>query len=270
MLAAFEFQSRQTYGAEMKKKPLFPDRIDECNALKTIFMAKRKELGLTQEKAAEALGMNQGSFSHYLNGRNSLNVEFAAKVAKLLQVPVSEFSPRLAGVIQKMGEANASLSEAAYQHIKQYAEIAESNVMPAVQPWKAPRRYPLISWIAAGSRAESPTNLVPERAEDYYESTENAGEHGYWLEVKGASMTAATNPSFPEGTRILVQPEGFDLISGKYYIAQHVDGETTFKQYVYDAGWEYLAPLNPAFRTIDMDDSWEVIGRVIDARIPGL
>ncbi|SDI40953.1 Peptidase S24-like [Pseudomonas abietaniphila] len=128
----------------------------------------------------------------------------------------------------------------------------------------------MISWVAAGARAESPTNLVPERAEEYYESTENAGNHGFWLEVKGASMTAASNPSFPEGTRILVQPEGFEVVSGKYYVAQHSDGEATFKQYVHDAGWDYLVPLNTSFKTVEMDENWEIIGRVVDARIPGL
>lgn len=266
MLAAFEFHSRQTYGAPMKKKELEPIAKQECAALKAIFMEKRKALGLTQEKAAEALGMNQGSFSHYLNGRNSLNTPFAVQVAHLLQVPVEAFSPRLAKLIHTMTQAvsGEGLAE------KHQGERDGTNVAPVSQPWRAPRRYPLISWVAAGARAESPAGLVPVNSEEYIASTENAGDGGYWLEVKGASMTASTNPSFPEGTRILVQPEGFDLVSGKFYIAQHVDGETTFKQYVYDAGWEYLAPLNPAFRTVNMDDSWEVIGRVIDARIPGL
>ncbi|MGA4815423.1 S24 family peptidase [Pseudomonas aeruginosa] len=74
----------------------------------------------------------------------------------------------------------------------------------------------------------------------------------------------------PPGTPILVQPEGFDLISGKYYVAKHSDGETTFKQYVYDAGVKYLVPLNKAYRTLEMDDDWEIIGRVIDAKVPGL
>lgn len=254
----------------MKKKTLAPDRIEECNALKSIFWEKRKELGLTQEKAAEALGMNQGSFSHYLNGRNALNVEFAARAAKLLGVPVSSFSPRLAGVIDMMGEANASLSEQAYNHIKHYAEIAESNVLPAQQPWKTPRNYPLISWIAAGERAESPQSSDSPNAIERLQSTENAGEYGYWLTVKGSSMTHSGSPSFPEGTRILVRPEGFDLISGKYYVARHRDGEKTFKQYVKESGIAYLVPLNTAFKPVEVDDDWEIIGRIIDAKLTGL
>lgn len=266
MLAAFEFESRWTYGAAMKKKELDSIAKQECAALKAIYMEKRHALGLTQEKAAEALGMNQGSFSHYLNGRNSLNTPFAVQVANLLQVPVEAFSPRLAKLIASMTQAVSG--EGLVD--KHQGERDGSNVSPVQLPWRASRRYPLISWVAAGARAESPDNLVAVNTEEYLPSTENAGDGGYWLEVKGASMTSVTNPSFPEGTRILVQPEGFDLVSGKYYIAQHVDGETTFKQYVYDAGWEYLVPLNLSFKAVSMDDTWEIIGRVIDAKIPGL
>ncbi|WP_019360543.1 LexA family protein [Pseudomonas asplenii] len=250
----------------MKKKELEPLAKQECAALKAIFMEKRKALGLTQEKAAEALGMNQGSFSHYLNGRNSLNTPFAVQVAHLLEVPVEAFSPRLAKLITSMTKAvsGEGLAE------KHKGERDGSNVAPVPQPWRAPRRYPLISWVAAGARAESPDYFLPSASEEYLASTENAGEHGYWLDVKGPSMTAPSNPSFPEGTRILVRPEGFDLVSGKYYIARHIDGEKTFKQYLYDAGSAYLVPLNPSFKPIEMDHNWEVIGRVIDAKIPGL
>lgn len=142
------------------------------------------------------------------------------------------------------------------------------NVEIALQPSRAPQTYPVISWVAAGLRAESPDNCMPGAADEWLPSTENAGPHGYWLIVKGPSMTAATPPSFPEGTPILIMPEGFDLVSGKFYIAKHRDGETTFKQYIYDAGREYLMPLNAKFEPVEMDAAWDVIGRVIDAKQP--
>lgn len=84
-------------------------------------------------------------------------------------------------------------------------------------------------------------------------------------------MTSDTPPSFPEGTPILIQPEGFDLISGKFYIAQHtISGEHTFKQYVRDAGVGYLVPLNPKYDTVPLDGTWEITGRAIDAKITGM
>lgn len=142
------------------------------------------------------------------------------------------------------------------------------NVEMALQPSRVPQTYPVISWVAAGQRADSPDNFIPGDAEDWLPSTENAGPHGYWLITKGPSMTSPTPPSFPDGTPILIKPEGFDLISGKFYIAKHRDGETTFKQYIYDSGREYLVPLNKEFKQVEMDDAWDVIGRVIDAKQP--
>lgn len=66
-----------------------------------------------------------------------------------------------------------------------------------------------------------------------------------------------------------MQPEGFDILNGKLYVAKLIDsGETTFKQYVRDAGVEYLRPLNPSYRVMTIDSNVVLIGRVIDARPP--
>lgn len=89
----------------MSKKPLPQDKKDECLRLKTIFNLKKSELGLTQEKLAHALEMNQSSVSHYLNGVNPLNTSVAASFAKILQVDVAEFSERLAEEMEKIAQA---------------------------------------------------------------------------------------------------------------------------------------------------------------------
>lgn len=145
----------------------------------------------------------------------------------------------------------------------------DANVYPTIEPTRRTRTYPLISWIAAGSWAESCDLYMPGDGEDFIESLENAGDHGYWLEVDGDSMIPLAGFAFNPGMRILVQPEGFDVISGKLYIAKLLlTGETTFKQYVRDGGTEYLRPLNPDYKTIVMDENIKLIGRVIDARPP--
>jgi SOS-response transcriptional repressor LexA len=145
-----------------------------------------------------------------------------------------------------------------------------NNVVSMVQPYKEEGTYPLISWIAAGEMAESPDNFAPGDSDERLESSANAGKHGYWLEVRGRSMISPTDGhSFVPGMRILVQPEGFDVISGKLYIAKITNtGETTFKRYIRDAGVEYLEPLNPQFETIKIDNNVSIIGRVIDAKLP--
>lgn len=179
--------------------------------------------------------------------------------------------PTLADLELISSVLNVSVSELTYGDV-----IEHGNVAPAPQPRREPREYPLISWVAAGEACESSVCYPQGIADTWLSSTENAGEGAYWLTVRGHSMTRDVQPSFPEGTYILVRKD-FDLVSGKYYIARNLKGRggddddsVTFKQYIRDAGIEYLVPLNPQYQTIPMDGTWEIIGRVIDAKIPGL
>ncbi len=221
-------------------------RIDGMNTLGSRIAHYRSLKGISQAKLAKACGWaSQSRIGNYEKDTREPSLDDLELIAQVLDVTVAE-------LIESELTISGSLQ----------------NVEPALQPSRGPQTYPLISWVAAGQRADSPDNFVPGVAEDWLPSTENAGPHGYWLLVKGPSMTSTTSPSFPDGTPILIRPEGFDLISGKFYIARHRDGETTFKQYIYDAGREYLVPLNAKFETVEMDDAWDIIGRVIDQKAP--
>lgn len=209
---------------------------------------RMRDLGITQSVLAERLGVTQGAVAHWLSGRRSPDIPTLERILKALGLGPIEI---------KLVAADDAFD-------------GYSNVAPMLQPSRKPRAYPLISWVAAGERAESPDNFTAGHGEEMIESTENAGDSGYWLTVKGKSMVSDGSPSFTPGMAILVKPEGFELVSGKFYIAKHRDGETTFKQYIYDAGTEYLAPLNPGFKLIELDDDWAIIGRVIDAKLRGL
>ncbi|MNJ47352.1 LexA repressor [compost metagenome] len=237
-----------------KKKPLAPELMAECQAAHELFLLKKNALRLSQKKIADEVGISPAAVAHYLNGTNALNAKFAAALARLLDEPVDAFSPRLAAEIAGMA-----------------AVTDHSNIAPMLQPHREAREYPLLTWVVAGDRIESSISHPTGIADEWLSSTENAGPKGYWLEVKGKSMTSDTPPSFPEGTPILIRPEGFELISGKFYIALHtVTGEHTFKQYVQDAGIGYLVPLNPDYQTVVLDDTWEIVGRAIDAKITGM
>lgn len=210
--------------------------------------AARKHARLTQGQLAEAIGITQTSISDLERGK-SKGTTFSARIARACGVSALWLEDGL-GEMLAQGE--------------------HSNITPVAPPQRETRQYPVISWVAAGARRESGNCYADGVAEELVGSTENAGPNGYWLQVKGRSMTCSGYPTFPEGCLILVQPEGFELVSGRFYIAQHRDGEATFKQYVYDAGHEYLVPLNPDFETVRMDEHWEIIGRVVDAKITGL
>lgn len=203
----------------------------------------RKAKGLTLEALANQVDTDTGNLSRLERGLQGASQDLLKKIMTALDMTIAHNQP---------------------------PDDGHSNVQMALQPSRAPKEYPLISWVIAGSWAESPENFHPGDADEWISSTENAGEHGFWLDVKGDSMTCYGNPSFPEGSKILIRPEA-DLISGKYYVVRLLDsGEQTFKQYVEDSGHKYLRPLNPSYRTIEINGNCHFIGRVVDAKMTGL
>ncbi|MDH0639069.1 XRE family transcriptional regulator [Pseudomonas sp. GD03860] len=210
----------------------------------------RKARGLTLEALANQVDTDTGNLSRLERGKQGASQELLTKIFNVLQLEVSHIRPK------------AEYAGGAY-------ELDNIEVVSRVE--NRPRKgYPLISWVTAGEWAESPDNFQPGDAEDWIGSTENAGSAGFWLKVRGDSMTCAGNPSFPAESLILVRPEA-DVISGKYYVVEMLDsGEKTFKQYVEDAGLKYLRPLNPSYRTIEIDGNCRFIGRVIDTKMTGL
>ena len=141
-----------------------------------------------------------------------------------------------------------------------------SNVELALQPTRS-FSYPEISWVQAGSAMEavelSNVAACPRHTSDVW-----AGDYGFWLRVVGASMTSSSGDSFPEGFLILVAPD-IEPRHGQYVVARMIDtNEATFKQLVRDAGELYLKPLNPSYPTKPIDDAWEVVGTVVDGKMP--
>ena len=82
----------------------------EAQRLKAIYEAKRFGLNLTHESIAKVMKVNQGSISHFLNGRNPLPIERAIQFADLLQCEVSDFSERLAQQAANFGIAVSTAS----------------------------------------------------------------------------------------------------------------------------------------------------------------
>lgn len=87
-----------------KKKELTPEQKIECEKLNAIYEQNKTALGLTQQSASQRLDINQSAVNHYLKGTNALNANIASKFAKLLNVTVEQFSPRLANEIKQMAD----------------------------------------------------------------------------------------------------------------------------------------------------------------------
>jgi SOS-response transcriptional repressor LexA len=144
--------------------------------------------------------------------------------------------------------------------------VFDANVEPASGPTRY-HEYPEISWVQAGTATEA-LELSNLAQCEVHPSDAWAGPNGFWLKVKGPSMTSTNGMSFPEGMVILVAP-GFDVENGQYVVAKMVDtNEATFKQFVWDSGRAYLKPLNSAFPTVEVDGEWLIVGKVVDAKWP--
>lgn len=85
-----------------KKRILPPELIAECTAAHDLFLSKKNELKLSQKKIADEAGMTPAAVNLYFKGINPLNTKFAAVLARMLDEPVSAFSPRLAEEIASL------------------------------------------------------------------------------------------------------------------------------------------------------------------------
>lgn len=222
--------------------------------------AARKYASLTQKQLADAAKVEQPLISQLETGK-TLKTAYLTHIAKACRVSAQWLATGEGQMVPDMRKPDGSLNLS-----KPWDDLGASheNVTPSQESHRKDKEYPLISWVAAGCWQESCDNFHPGDAEQWIASDVNAGEHGYWLTVKGPSM----QPTFMPGSRILVKPENFDLVSGKFYIAKLMDtGETTFKQYIRDGGIGFLQPLNSAFPTLQITDNVQIIGRVVDGRM---
>lgn len=92
---------------DSRRLPLAEWQLEDSDRLKEIFQRKRGSLKLTQEKIAAELGdgVTQGAVSHFMNRRTALSLKAAAVFARMLEVPVAEFSPILAGQLEKLSSS---------------------------------------------------------------------------------------------------------------------------------------------------------------------
>jgi DNA polymerase V len=77
------------------------------------------------------------------------------------------------------------------------------------------------------------------------------------LQVLGDSMA----PEFADGHIIIVDP-AMPPVSGAYVVVDY-GGETTFRQYVVEAGRKLLKALNPAYPPVEMVGPFTVRGVVV-------
>ena len=214
----------------------------------------RKYAGLTQRALATKVGVEQPVISQLETGKN-LQSAHLSKIAHVCGVSSIWLSDGIGSMTNRSGPG------AGCGHLDE-----GSNVEMTLQPTRS-FSYPEISWVQAGSAREAidmgNVALCPQHTSDVW-----AGEDAFWLRVSGNSMTSTSGASFPEGTLILVAPD-IEPRSGQFVVARMIDSnEATFKQLIRDAGELYLKPLNQSYPTKAVDDTWEIVGTVVDGKMP--
>ncbi len=210
--------------------------------------ARMKQIGLTQERLAEALGKTQGAIGHWLNGRREPSIEDIAAMMKVLGLKELVLSSN--GMVIFPDESLINVSDRS--------------------PLGEVKSFPVISWVSAGNWSEACEPYSLDEVQEWTQTTAKASPNSFWLTVKGDSMTATTGLSIPEGMKILVDP-AVEVTNGRLVVAKlDSENEATFKKYVVDAGQQYLKPLNPSYHMIPIDDKCRIIGVVIEAKLEGL
>lgn len=196
----------------------------------------RLKLSLSEAQFAEKVGVSRGAVQQWERGKTAPKRANAPAVAQLLGISVAEL---LSG-----GEPNVG-------------EVTKG------------REVPLISWVEAGLMNDISDPFYPGDAEEWVEATETKpSASAFALRVSGPSMTSPDPDapySFPDGTILIVDPDRAAQ-PGDFVIAKDVSTQqATFKRLAYDGGRWYLRPLNPQFKTVEIDDpAIRVIGRVIE------
>ena len=230
---------------------LTPEQEVECQKLKAIF---QERAGMTQKEfvAKYKLG-TPANLGQYLNGRRPIPVVLAAKLASILGVKISDFSPRLE-------------KEAAASGIFTNVNIAEPQ---------STRLIPVLSYVQAGNLTnyDSFDRAAGEFPNCNFISVDADYPECFALIIKGNSM----EPLFKEDDIIIVEPY-VDPHPGDFVVARRDSDfsfgtETTFKKYRTRGINRYgnpifeLVPLNEDYPTFNSEtDHLIIVGVMIEHR----
>lgn len=91
-------------------------------------------------------------------------------------------------------------------------------------------------------------------------STYNPDGISFWMKVADDSMMASNGQSIPEGYLIQVWPHAEPKNGSIVVVVLANSQEAAVKKLVNVAGISYLKPLNPNYRTIEMEEGTSIIG----------
>lgn len=245
-----------------KRRSLTLDEQHAAKRLRAMWDARKKALGLTQDKVAAQAGWStQSVVSQYLNGVIPLNAQAALIFSKALQCSPDELFPDFSarfGLIKSPGNMAP--------------DQRNGNVTPINDD--AVRRIPVINDIQAGAAKEIVDDYAAGNGFEYLtvdaEMAAQLGPYAFGLVVTGRSM----ENEFFEGDRVIVDPSA-SIRPGDIVVAKlDQDDSATLKKYR-DRGTDQdgypvfeLVPINPDYApiTVCAQNPGKIIGPVVEHR----
>lgn len=83
------------------KRPLTPEERERSLHVRSVWLARKAELKLSQKIAARELGVTQPTFSQYMTQVIPLNTDFVVSLANLLKLAPEELDPTLKHTLRK-------------------------------------------------------------------------------------------------------------------------------------------------------------------------
>lgn len=200
--------------------------------------------------------------------------EFAlnqAEMARRLEVEPAYVSALVTGD-RNIGDRTARKIEGKFNKHLGWMDVPRAGTFslhePNVETFRPPRALlPLISWVAAGNRAEVNDPYAPGAAEAWIEFDTVASKSAFCLRVRGESMVRPDGTGFPDGCLVAVEPKR-KAKSGDFVVVRFTDSdEATFKQYFIEGQLKYLKPLNHAYPNQIVPPDAYMVGVVFEKRI---
>ncbi|WP_236234667.1 helix-turn-helix domain-containing protein [Pseudomonas tohonis] len=236
--------SKHSTAQEQKARQLSAEHLGECAALKAIYSIKKDELGLTQEKLAKRLGMRQGSLSHYLNGRNSIGLNFAIEVARELGVRVGDFSPRLAGQLSRLSEDGSEMfGDMDLAH--NTSRIQDLDETLHQDGWSCELSVDMLQMFMSGWEKARRAGLLPEVTQRPAGVVESSSQIGSAIDLNAGALKDFTGGGMVHAParRAGVSRHGSDYSES---VARHAD--TLLDYFQQFPGWEgFLGAMGEAF-----------------------
>ncbi len=203
---------------------------------------ERMTLGMTQAQLGERVGVDKSSISQWETGHvQNISGRNLIKLATALGV-TSEWLETGEGEKRKLKIINGDIC-----NVIKKDRRARSGV-------------PLLAWDQLGKVGvdhDRWINCPDEHSEDTYAVKV----------VSDAMCNHMLSRSYSKGSFVFVDPQ-VKVTSGDKVIARLKNGEHVFRELTEDAGAQYLKPLNPMFKMIEITEGIEIVGVVIGTYTP--